>query len=89
MIHPFVFKNKCPKCLSTDLLYLDMQETEHKNMLFTTRSVKCNKCNTEFFIKWDKCENDSDITPYISYKDIDGFVDEIRDYSIKHRRNIL
>ena len=91
MTHPFLFREKCPSCLSTDLIYIDLQDTEHKSIIYPIKSVKCNKCNNEFFIKWEKDnDEDSEMYPYITDKDImDGFVSNICDYSVKHRRKLI
>ena len=90
MNHPFMFKDRCPNCLSKDISYIDLQDTEHKSLLFVTKSVKCNNCEQEFFIKWEKDNNESEAESFIADKDItDGFVKEICDFGIKSRRQLI
>ena len=55
-----------------------------------TKSVKCNNCEQEFFIKWEKDNNESEAESFITDKDItDGFVKEICDFGIKSRRQLI
>ena len=89
-IHPFMTKkNYCMHCGAKDSLrYIDLQNESHKQLLFATSKVKCEKCGTEFFFHW--INENGEMCGYFSDKDIvDKFSTEIIDYAKFHRRKLL
>ena len=87
IIHPFISnKNICMHCGKEDVLkYIDLHNEEHSQMIYSTKSVRCTNCGTEYFIHWS--DVDGEMKPYYSDKYIiDDFSKNIRDYSLSHRR---
>lgn len=58
-VMPFIFyKRECPSCANTNsIVFTDFYNTEYEKISQVPDGVynaKCNKCNTEFIILWDK-----------------------------------
>lgn len=89
-IHPFIFSNRCPKCLSKDYKFIDIHGDEHKEMIFVTYQMQCNKCGSKFNLKWIKDEFNTDMTAYFIDEDYkDEFVSDILDYAKSTRRKLV
>jgi hypothetical protein len=76
-------------CGKDDVLkYEDLRGELHSQMIYSTKSVKCTNCGTEYFIHWK--DVDGTMKPYYSDKNIiDDFSKDIIDYSTTHRRMLL
>lgn len=88
-IKPFITKNNyCMYCGKSDCIeFVDLHNSECKNMIYPIKYAKCTQCNHIYFLKWIKDPESSELIPfYDEEKLINDFSKEISNYAIAHRR---
>jgi len=91
IIYPISFDNGvCPHCCSKGYLkHFDKYGHQTNFDLYSVSTIKCDKCGTEFFIRWNKNSEDDDYRYYpISFDIINTFEKNIIEYSKKNARDI-
>ena len=78
----FFYDGTCPACGEKDsLIEINKFGNQNRNnSLYPTSFIACKKCRRDFFIRWEKTDNDFNVPVAISRTDnIDTFLITVRD----------
>ena len=78
----------CPNCGRKSIQYLNKYDKKSNPDIYPVDRMYCNRCNTEFLIRWIKDDNDNFIAAPTSANKISDFENEVAEYSIDNKRDI-
>jgi len=91
VIYPISFDDgTCPHCCTKGKLnYFDKYGHQTNFDLYSISTIRCDNCGTEFFLKWDKEEEDDEFRYHpISFSNINEFEKDIIKFSKDNVRDI-